>query len=275
MVRTRRSILAIAVVALTIGCGGASPVAHSEPAPVRKAPAPQPRVEAPAEPLPPLQILFGLKGTDPRLRECLLVNAQTPGFARIRWVVEPEGVVHGPQIEQATVEDPVATCLVESLAELKFQPIERPSVARWTFVRSLDRSAVPETATRDKKKRRNEKKRKDRDHDSVREPGLAIAPSSPGWLPPERIENVVQAGYGLFAHCYRAGLDRDASLGGAVRLKFVIDERGAVARVVDGGSDLPDARVIGCMAEGLYALEFPRPARGRVHVFYNVVFDSG
>ncbi len=42
----------------------------------------------------------------------------------------------------------------------------------------------------------------------------------------------------------------------------------------DGGSDLPDQRVINCVAQGIFALQFPKPERGSVHVLYRVVFDA-
>ena len=103
---------------------------------------------------------------------------------------------------------------------------------------------------------------------------MAIEAASPGFLDPARIEGVVQSGFGLYGHCYRDGLSRDPRLGGAVRLKLVIDTSGGVERISDGGSDLPDRRVINCVAQGLFALKFPKPERGSVHVLYRVLFDA-
>jgi hypothetical protein len=59
-----------------------------------------------------------------------------------------------------------------------------------------------------------------------------------------------------------------------VRLKFVIAPEGSVEEIVDEGSDLPDQRVINCVAEGFFALVFPKPERGPVHVQYRMLFSA-
>jgi hypothetical protein len=104
---------------------------------------------------------------------------------------------------------------------------------------------------------------------------VAIDPNSSGELPVDAIDNVVSAGYPLFARCYRDGVGRDNALGGTVRLRFVIGSRGVVSEVRDGGSDLSDRQVVDCIAEGFYALHFPTPARGSVKVNYRIGFEAG
>jgi hypothetical protein len=106
------------------------------------------------------------------------------------------------------------------------------------------------------------------------ERGLVIEPSSPGTLSSDEIDNVVEAGYPLFARCYRDGVSRNDTLGGTLRLRFTIAPSGAVSQVSDGGSDLSDRQVVDCIAEGFYALRFPEPAHGEVSVLYRIVFDA-
>jgi hypothetical protein len=45
--------------------------------------------------------------------------------------------------------------------------------------------------------------------------------------------------------------------------------------VLDSGSEIPDNRMVDCIAEGIFALSFPEPRDGDVAVLYRVVFDSG
>ena len=84
-----------------------------------------------------------------------------------------------------------------------------------------------------------------------------------------------QAGYPLFARCYRDGVNRDSSLDGTVRLHFVVGSGGAVSEVSDRGSDLTDRQVVDCIAEGFYALRFPEPQHGTVQVLYRLGFEVG
>jgi hypothetical protein len=151
----------------------------------------------------------------------------------------------------------------DKVKELKFTRSSRSTTAHWTFVFGLERGA----GARDEQASRRRRK-------SKVEPGLSIDEESPGFLEPDRIESVVEAGFRLYGHCYRDGLSRTPGLGGAVRLKFVIAPTGEVENVLDGGSDLPDQRVINCVAQGIFALQFPKPQRGSVHVLYRVVFDA-
>ena len=159
------------------------------------------------------------------------------------------------------------TCLGERVSEIRFGDLEKPSTARWTFVfRLVDPPAKSKSA------RSASKKRKAAAGD---ERGLQIDPSSPGVLPPEAINNVVEAGYPLFARCYRDGVNRDVNLDGTVRLHFVVGPAGAVSEVSDRGSDLSDRQVVDCIAEGFYALRFPEPQHGTVQVLYRLGFQAG
>ena len=102
-----------------------------------------------------------------------------------------------------------------------------------------------------------------------------IDPNSAGTLAVDAIDNVVEAGYPLFARCYRDGVNRNNDLSGTVRLRFVVSSRGVVSEVSDGGSDLSDRQVVDCIAEGFYALRFPEPQHGSVQVLYRIGFQAG
>jgi hypothetical protein len=191
------------------------------------------------------------------------------------WRVKANGDVTEPRVVRSSVgSEPVEACLKSLVAEFHFGRPSSTSQAEWTFVYGLERSAsAPRRETAKAKKR---KARRDEDADERElEEGIRIEPTSTGWLEPNQIEGVVQAGFKLFAHCYREGLERKPTLGGAVRLRFIIDPNGEVATVRDGGSDLPDPWVVDCVAEGFFALRFPKPRAGTVRVVYPIVFDSG
>lgn len=256
---------------IAIACGGAVPIAEHAPSPAPQRQEAEPE-RVPAETLDPMRTVGGLRDNGERVRRCF---ADTPGgLIRLAWRVATDGAVQQPRVVHSTVgSKPVEECLKSVIAELHFGRSRRTSRAEWTFVYDLERSAsaAPKTPNERKKRRR----RRRAEETGELEEGIRIESSSSGWLDPGRIEGVVQEGYKLYAHCYREGLERRPSLGGAVRLRFVIDRNGQVAQVRDGGSDLPDQQVVDCVAEGFFALRFPKPTRGSVRVVYPILFDSG
>jgi len=96
-----------------------------------------------------------------------------------------------------------------------------------------------------------------------------------GRLPPEVIQRIVRQNFGRFRLCYESGLRSNPNLQGRVAARFVIDRTGNVATVQDGGSDLPDANVIGCVIRSFGNLQFPEPEGGMVTVVYPVIFSPG
>jgi hypothetical protein len=207
-----------------------------------------------------------LRGNEADLRRCFFSNPSLRGAARFSWQLDLEGKVHGVRRESSTLGDSrVEECIGQRLSEIDFGDFAEPTSARWTFVfRMVD----------------NQSKSKRGQHASKHKPqqderGLVIEPSSPGSLSSDEIDNVVEAGYPLFARCYRDGVSRNDTLGGTLRLRFTIAPSGSVSQVSDGGSDLSDRQVVDCIAEGFYALRFPEPTHGEVSVLYRIVFDAG
>lgn len=93
-----------------------------------------------------------------------------------------------------------------------------------------------------------------------------------GKLPPEVIQRIVRQNFGRFRLCYENGLRTNATLGGTVTVKLVIDPTGAVKSANDGGSSLPDGGVVACVVKGFSNLSFPSPESGMVTVTYPIVF---
>jgi hypothetical protein len=87
-------------------------------------------------------------------------------------------------------------------------------------------------------------------------------------MAPEVIQRVVRTNEGRFRACYIDGLKRDPKLAGRVVTKFVIGRDGLVQTATDAGSDLPDARVVSCVAHAFTALEFPESPDGVATVTY-------
>lgn len=96
-----------------------------------------------------------------------------------------------------------------------------------------------------------------------------------GRLPPEVIQRIVRQNYGRFRMCFEQGLARNPNLEGRVSVRFVIGRDGAVSNVANGGSDLPDSQVVGCVVNAYYGLSFPQPEGGIVTVVYPIMFAPG
>jgi hypothetical protein len=246
------------------GCGGSSPPPASEHSA---------SVAEKAEPVPKgpelsaADVVQRLRGNETDLRRCFFANPSLRGLARFRWQLDVEGKVHGVRREASTLGDPqVEACIGEKLGEIHFGDLAEPATARWTFVfRLVDPPAKPKGKHHSTKKKAT----------AADDRGLVIDPDSPGALAPDAIDNVVEAGYPLFARCYRDGVSRNNDLGGDIRLHFKVTPSGSVSEVSDGGSDLTDRQVVDCIAEGFYALRFPQPEHGAVGVLYHIRFDAG
>jgi len=259
-------VLAAAVATSALSCGGGQePVKH----PASKAEA----SAVPAEVLAPLSVLQRLRGSEAERRACFGAAGEArDGFVKLAWNIGRDGKVGDVDVEGSSVDDDaIETCLSEEIAKLDYGPREAPARARWTFVHQLPKMPGAEVA-RGKAKQKKQKRKQDQDEEVA---GVSIEEASPGSLDLGRIEDIVHAGFPLFAYCYRAGLERDPELGGLVRLRFVIDADGAVMGVMDSGSEFDDPSTLDCMAEGIFALSFPAPTGGDVRVQYRIVFEAG
>lgn len=258
--------IALVVAATAASCGGTREVAR-QPVP------PGETSEPPLETLPPLTVLQRLRGSEAERRACFTASGQTTdGFVKLAWQVGVDGKVSDVAVEGTSVHDrAIETCLANEVAKLDYGPRDTPARARWTFVHRLPK--MPGVAADAGSRRKAKKKAKRSQDEEVA--GVSIEAASPGSLDLQRIEDIVHAGFPLFAYCYRAGLERDPELGGLVRLRFVIDQEGAVMGVMDSGSEFDDSSTLDCMAEGIFALSFPAPTGGDVRVQYRILFEAG
>lgn len=231
------------------------------------------RPEKPPEQLRVLdagKVLFAIRGGEIDVRKCFLRSTpRARGFVRLGWHVDREGKAFDIEVEDSTPQTRAAVpCLTEGIEQVRFARADETQRANWTFVYRLQGTLAP----------REPEKDKDEDSPDDEDPpqeGLTIDPASSGHLEPRRVEGTIQAGFKLFARCYRDGLDRSPTLHGTIRFRFLVAPDGSVERVENHGSDLPDQWVIDCIAEGFYALRFPAPGSGRVDALYRIVFDSG
>ena len=272
MIPVRLPALAVSVIFALSACGSSPPPSavsadssETEATAPAKAEAPTARLPE----LPPADVVHHLRGNEADLRRCFFANPSLRGAVRFAWKLDVTGKVHGIRRESSTLSDPrVERCISERVSEIRFGDLEKPSSAHWTFVFRL-----VDPPPKSKSKRTSSTKR--RKAVAGDERGLQIDPNSAGVLPADAIDNVVEAGYPLFARCYRDGVNRDSSLDGTVRLHFVVGSAGAVSEVSDRGSDLTDRQVVDCIAEGFYALRFPEPQHGTVQVLYRLGFEVG
>jgi len=227
----------------------------------------------PLQELAPTEVVLAIRGNETKLRRCFFANPSARGFARVSWRIDREGGVSRVRLEQSTLHTKrVERCLLERVSELRFEPREHPARASWAFVFRL---VDPPEQDEERSKRSKRSKRGQRDGaQEASESGVAVDPSSPGWLEPDAIDEVVGAGFPLYARCYRDGVERNAALDGVVRLRFVVNESGSVSAVLDAGSDLTDRQVVDCVAEAFFTLRFPEPERGSVKVLYRIHFGS-
>ena len=106
-------------------------------------------------------------------------------------------------------------------------------------------------------------------------PRLRVADSSiHGRLPAEVIRRVVRQNHSRFRNCYEQALLQNPGLSGRVSVRFVIGRDGAVTHVANGGSDLPDPKVVTCVTQAFYDIGFPKPESGVVTVTYPILFQS-
>jgi len=223
-------------------------------------------------------VVTAFRGNEPSFQACFNLSGVTArGVLRLAWQVDTTGTASDARVEESKVGDPtIGACLGEQIAALHFGAREAPAEARWTFVSRLFEPPPPDEDEKEKKNARKRKRKSGNEaRESAPEKGVSIESSSPGFMDPGSVDDIVSANFGLFAHCYRSALERHPGLAGVVRLRFIVGPAGNVVSVRDAGSELADGRLVDCVAEGFYALSFPQAPDDEVRVLYRLVFDSG
>jgi len=210
------------------------------------------------------KVLFALQGSENDFRKCFMRSMNSRGLVETRFELNDHGEVENVEALRSTIErSDVVECVEGRLKAHAFGLQDGPKWGRWTFVFRLA-EPIPDTKYKGRLKR--EKHRQPLD-------GVVVDPKSPGSLDADKIEQRVAVKYPLFARCYRASVDRRGRSEGVLRLNLEVDESGSVRSVADGGSVMPDPYAVDCIAEGFYAMEFPRPNAGPVRVRYRLDFE--
>lgn len=117
--------------------------------------------------------------------------------------------------------------------------------------------------------------------DATPKPSETSAPASSavveeghyGTLPPGTVQSVINGAQAKMRTCYINGLSSDPKLRGQVRVALVIGAEGNVTSAGDDKSTLPDKDVVGCIANVLKQVKFPKPTGGSVRVVVPIMFS--
>jgi hypothetical protein len=77
-------------------------------------------------------------------------------------------------------------------------------------------------------------------------------------MPPKDVVKTMRSANGKVQACFKAGLKRDPSTSGEVKLKFVVTNDGAVRAWKDYASSMTDGDVTNCVGDVLNKLKFPK-----------------
>jgi hypothetical protein len=112
-------------------------------------------------------------------------------------------------------------------------------------------------------------------------PGDSSAPSGDDpWMashqvPPKDVLRAVRPAQAKAQACFRAGVKRDPSTSGEVKIKFVISNDGTVRVWRDDDSSMSDQEVTQCVGELLKSLKFPKQkSPGDAYGTYTVNFSN-
>ncbi len=96
-----------------------------------------------------------------------------------------------------------------------------------------------------------------------------------GALDKSLIDEVVQSNDSKVRFCYQSELQKDPSLGGAIKVKFVIAPDGTVNSATTESSTMGSPSVEDCINEQFMDFQFPEPKGGGIVIVnYPFVFQS-
>ena len=91
---------------------------------------------------------------------------------------------------------------------------------------------------------------------------------------PQEIQAVVRLKNDEIRQCYVMGTFRDSQLSGTVHVLFTIETNGRVSATTDGGSNMPDPKVVECVLGVFAKLEFPAGKYDPTQVEYPIRFGK-
>jgi|SRR5580704_9379923 hypothetical protein len=94
-------------------------------------------------------------------------------------------------------------------------------------------------------------------------------------ISPKDVLRAVRPAQGKAQACFRAGVKRDPSTSGEVKIRFVITNDGAVRVWRDEGSSMTDGDVTQCVGDLIKSLKFPKQkSPGDAYGIYTVNFSE-
>lgn len=76
-------------------------------------------------------------------------------------------------------------------------------------------------------------------------------------------------------HCYDAALRGNATLGGTLAVRFVIESNGVVSSATAGDRTVPDPTMVSCVMQTFMALRFPESMGSSTTATYTLRFVPG
>lgn len=241
--------------------GGCTPTTTAAPAPPRPSaaepepgPAPEPPAtgEAPESGsgrLAPEVIKKVVRANNAKFRACyqegLKKDPTLRGRVVTRFVIGPDGHVESAATSGDLKDDDVKECVARATKALSFAKPEGGQVAVAYPIVFSPESGGPEDGP--------------------------DASAGSGRIPPAVIQKQIRENFAAFRHCYEEGLKKDPELHGRVTIRFVIGLDGKV-QSASGEGDIPDEKVIDCVARAMRKIAFPAPEGGIVSVAYPIVF---
>jgi hypothetical protein len=255
------SSVAVGLSVLVLGCGAAT-----TPSPQKTQQVSSKEASSPAPQLAPMdtvRLSYGLRGREEDFRKCFMRSMESRGKVNVQFSVDDAGTVHGARVVASSLgQSHVEQCLVDELLGLDFGNQPAPSVNQFTFVFRLTDPL-------------SEKQRKALLQKAKRQSGesLKILPESRGTIDLNHVAEIVEAGYPLYAHCYRDSIQRRGESRGLVRFRLHINEAGSVFDLQDEGSIMPDPFAVDCMAEAFYLMRFEAPTEGPTTLRYTMELE--
>lgn len=106
--------------------------------------------------------------------------------------------------------------------------------------------------------------------------GMLSCAATRGRLSAAEVQAVMSSRNAEYRTCYEDGLRRNPYLTGRMLMHFVVEPDGTISEADADRSDLPDQRVIECVARHVKRLRFPEPKGGGiVDVVYPITFSPG
>lgn len=175
-------------------------------------------------------------------------------------------VVRGPHDGRAPSGAPTTTSPVSSVASSGAPVPESPSAS------AAGASSVPASASESAEPAASSSIRAPQADAGASPAGVRLgALGVTGSMTADAVRKVVRGNLGRIGTCRDAAVERGLKGGGRLSVRFVIDREGTVTTASNGGTDLKDDALIGCVVRAFSSMKFPAPGSGIAMVVCPVV----